>query len=60
LNGTRTESTKRVQLGLRVDPELKRRLKSGAALEGISMEDKLHNILCLALKCEDLMIEAAS
>lgn len=45
----------RLIVGWRVDPEIRKALKASAALDGVTMEDKLHVILCKALDRTDLL-----
>lgn len=47
--------SRRVYLTMRIDPELRGQLKAAAALDGLSMEQKLHMILCRALDRPDLL-----
>ena len=47
------------QLQLRVHPELRRLLKSAAALEDQTMEEYLHRLLCDHFGRLDLVLQAA-
>jgi hypothetical protein len=46
--------------GLRMHSELRRLLKSKAALEGISMEEYLHSLLCREFDRPDLYLRPDS
>jgi predicted HicB family RNase H-like nuclease len=47
-----------VRLNARMNPELHRQLKSTAALEGLSIQDWLHERLCRELGRPDLLHRA--
>lgn len=47
------------QVGQRMHPKVRRKLKAVAALEGIDMEDYLHAVLCRELDLPELLDDPA-